>query len=255
MSTYEPWNEARGAEIIAEHDKLEGATLVILHAMQEAFGYVPEPAIPMIAAALNLSRAEVHGVFTFYHDFRHEPAGRHVLKLCRAEACQAAGGDALAARAEARLGIAHRKHHGRLARDAGADLLPRPVRHRAVGDARWPRGRTARRSAPRCAGRGGAAMTMRIFVPRDAGAVAVGADEVALGARAGRRQSRYRRRDRQDGIARALLAGADGRGRDIAGPRRVRPGDCGRCAIRIRCHDRPAARTRCSSASPRKSPG
>jgi len=104
-SAYEPWNEARGAEIIAEHGKLEGATLVILHAMQEAFGYVPEPAIPMIAAALSLSRAEVHGVFTFYHDFRHEPAGRHVLKLCRAEACQAAGGDALAARAEARLGI------------------------------------------------------------------------------------------------------------------------------------------------------
>jgi formate dehydrogenase subunit gamma len=102
---YEPWNEARGAEIIAEHDHLEGATLVILHALQEAFGHVPEPAIPMIAQALNLSRAEIHGVFTFYHDFRHEPAGRHVLKLCRAEACQAAGGDALAARAEAKLGI------------------------------------------------------------------------------------------------------------------------------------------------------
>ena len=103
---YEPWDAARAAEIIAGHAKLEGATLVILHALQEAFGYVPEKAVPMIASALNLSRAEVHGVFTFYHDFRHEPAGRHVLKLCRAEACQAAGGDALAARAEARLGIA-----------------------------------------------------------------------------------------------------------------------------------------------------
>lgn len=103
---YEPWDSARGDEIIAEHSGLEGATLVILHALQEAFGYVPEPAIPMIASALNLSRAEVHGVFTFYHDFRHQPAGKHVLKLCRAEACQAAGGDALAARAEARLGIA-----------------------------------------------------------------------------------------------------------------------------------------------------
>ena len=112
-SVYEPWDEARGAEIIAEHGKLEGATLVILHALQEAFGYVPEPAIPMIASALNLSRAEVHGVFTFYHDFRHEPAGRHVLKLCRAEACQAAGGDALAARAEAKLGISPWKYHGR----------------------------------------------------------------------------------------------------------------------------------------------
>src|ERR1700688_58275 len=102
----EPWDSARGDEIIAEHSHLEGATLVILHALQEAFGYVPEPAIPMIADALNLSRAEVHGVFTFYHDFRHEPAGKRVLKLCRAEACQAAGGDAVAARAEARLRIA-----------------------------------------------------------------------------------------------------------------------------------------------------
>ena len=106
MPVYEPWSAARGAEIIAEHNQLEGATLVILHALQEAFGYVPEPAIPMIAAALNLSRAEVHGVFTFYHDFRDKPAGRHVLKLCRAEACQAAGGDALAARAESKLGVA-----------------------------------------------------------------------------------------------------------------------------------------------------
>ena len=61
--------------------------------------------MPLIAEALNLSRAEVHGVVTFYHDFRDEPAGRHVLKLCRAEACQAMGGDALAARAEQRLGV------------------------------------------------------------------------------------------------------------------------------------------------------
>jgi formate dehydrogenase subunit gamma len=105
MSVYEPWDAGRGAEIIAEHSHFQGATLVILHALQEAFGYVPEPAIPMIAEALNVSRAEVHGVFTFYHDFRRKPAGKHVLKLCRAEACQAAGGDALAARAETRLGV------------------------------------------------------------------------------------------------------------------------------------------------------
>src|SRR3984885_10498636 len=104
-AVYEPWEETRGAEIIGEHAKQEGATLVILHALQEAFGYVPEAAIPMVAQALNLSRAEVHGVFTFYHDFRHKPAGKHVLKLCRAEACQAAGGDALAARAGAKLGV------------------------------------------------------------------------------------------------------------------------------------------------------
>jgi len=103
--TYEPWDAQRAAEIIAEHSSVEGPTLVILHALQHAFGYVPEPAIPMIASALNLSRAEVHGVFTFYHDFRKEPAGRHVLKLCQAEACQSAVGDALAARAEAKLGV------------------------------------------------------------------------------------------------------------------------------------------------------
>jgi formate dehydrogenase subunit gamma len=59
----------------------------------------------MVAEALNLSRAEGHGTFTFYHDFRRKPAGKHVLKLCRAEACQAAGGDAVAARAEAKLGV------------------------------------------------------------------------------------------------------------------------------------------------------
>jgi formate dehydrogenase subunit gamma len=66
---------------------------------------VDQAAEPLIAQALNISRAEVHGVVTFYHDFRREPAGRHVLKLCRAEACQSAGAEALAAQAEARLGI------------------------------------------------------------------------------------------------------------------------------------------------------
>jgi formate dehydrogenase subunit gamma len=104
-SVYETWNPGRAAEIIAAHRHHDGPTLIILHALQDAFGHVPESAIPLVAEALNLSRAEVHGVVTFYHDFRREPAGRHVLKLCRAEACQAAGGDALAARAESRLGI------------------------------------------------------------------------------------------------------------------------------------------------------
>jgi formate dehydrogenase subunit gamma len=105
MPAYEPWDAARGAEIIAEHTRLEGATLVMLHALQEAFGYVPEPAIPMIASTLNLSRAEVYGVFTFYHDFRRQPAGRHVLKLCRAEACQSMGGEAMARRTLDHFGL------------------------------------------------------------------------------------------------------------------------------------------------------
>jgi formate dehydrogenase subunit gamma len=105
MPNYEPWNTERAALIIAAHSSQEGATIPILHEVQETFGYVPEAVIPMIAEALNLSRAEVHGTFTFYHDFRREPAGKHVLKLCRAEACQAAGGDALAAQCEKKLGV------------------------------------------------------------------------------------------------------------------------------------------------------
>src|SRR5215471_3990595 len=102
----EPWNVERVNALISEHKGKEGPLLPILHAFVEEFGYVDEAAEPLVAEALNISRAEVHGVVTFYHDFRRKPAGRHVLKLCRAEACQAAGGDAIAARAEQRLGIA-----------------------------------------------------------------------------------------------------------------------------------------------------
>jgi formate dehydrogenase subunit gamma len=104
MPAHRPWSAERAAEIIAAEAGREGAMLPILHALQTEFGYIDRAAEPMIAEALNVTRAEVHGVVTFYHDFRHEPAGRHVLRLCRAEACQAAGGDALAAEAERRLG-------------------------------------------------------------------------------------------------------------------------------------------------------
>ena len=100
-----PWNKEVALERIRECLDREGPLLPILHALQEEFGYIDEAAVPLIAEALNLSRAEVHGVVTFYHDFRREPAGRHVLKLCRAEACQAIGGDPLAAHAAARLGV------------------------------------------------------------------------------------------------------------------------------------------------------
>ena len=92
-------------EIVQRHRGLEGPLLPILHAVQSAYGYVPRDALPVIADALNLSRAEVHGGMSFYHDFRTEAAGSHVVKLCRAEACQAVGGDALAETAKARLGV------------------------------------------------------------------------------------------------------------------------------------------------------
>jgi formate dehydrogenase subunit gamma len=96
----------RADEIAAAHLALEGPLLPILHAVQHEFGHIPDAAIPRIADRLNISKAEVHGVVSFYHDFRTAPAGRHVVKLCRAEACQAMGADALVAHAETRLGVA-----------------------------------------------------------------------------------------------------------------------------------------------------
>lgn len=102
----EPFSEARTAALCAANARVEGPLLPALHAIQAAFGHIPAAAVPVIAEAFNLSRAEVHGVLTFYHDFRSEPAGRHVVKLCRAEACQAMGAERLVACAEDRLGVA-----------------------------------------------------------------------------------------------------------------------------------------------------
>jgi formate dehydrogenase subunit gamma len=95
----------RVEEILVRHVGREGALLPILHDVQADFGHVPQAALPVIAKALNLSRAEVHGVVSFYHDFREAPAGRHVVKLCRAEACKAVGADRVADHAKARLGL------------------------------------------------------------------------------------------------------------------------------------------------------
>jgi formate dehydrogenase subunit gamma len=93
------------SEIYADLVAQPGALLPIFHRIQERLGHVPQDALPEIAQALNLSRAEVHGVMTFYHDFRAAAPGRCVVKICRAEACQAMGAEALIAHAEARLGI------------------------------------------------------------------------------------------------------------------------------------------------------
>lgn len=82
-----------------------GALLPILHAIQDELGHVPPESVPAIARALNLSRAEVHGVISFYHHFRSSPPGRHVVQICRAEACQSMGAEALAQRLRQQLGI------------------------------------------------------------------------------------------------------------------------------------------------------
>lgn len=96
---------SRTMAIIDEMKDMEGPLLPILHGVQHEFGCVPREALPVIASGLNLTRAEVHGVVSFYHDYRSEPAGRHVLKLCQAESCQSMGSDAVAAKLKQLLGI------------------------------------------------------------------------------------------------------------------------------------------------------
>ena len=224
MPRYEPWSAERATTIIAAHRHRDGAALPILHALQHAFGYVPDEAIRMVAEALNLSRAEVHGTVTFYHDFRKEPPGRRVLKLCRAEACQAAGGDALAARAEEKLGV----KMGETTPDNRVTL--EPVYCLGLCDSSpaamldRPRRRHARRGEARCSCERGAGMTARVFISRDAGALCVGADEVA---RALFKAAETRGLDVE--IVRTGSRGMywlepTGRGRAARGPHRLRAG-------------------------------
>ena len=99
------WDSTKAEAVIEAHEGLKGPLLPILHGIQEVIGYIPDEAIRLVAARLNLSRAEVYGVVSFYHDFRREPAGRHVLKLCRAEACQSMGSEANAETLLRRLGL------------------------------------------------------------------------------------------------------------------------------------------------------
>ena len=92
-------------ESVRQYRQLAGSLLPILHGIQDRLGWVPPPAVPLIAFELNLSRAEVHGVLTFYHYFRQAKPGRQVIYLCRAEACQAVGAAGLEAHARQRLGV------------------------------------------------------------------------------------------------------------------------------------------------------
>ncbi|MEC9468128.1 MAG: formate dehydrogenase subunit gamma [Pseudomonadota bacterium] len=103
-ATGEPTAEQISA-VMEDFITLEGPLLPMLHGLQAEFGYVPQAAVELIAEALNLSKAEVHGVISFYHDFRKAPAGRHVVKICRAEASQAVGGEALGEAVLAKLGL------------------------------------------------------------------------------------------------------------------------------------------------------
>ena len=97
--------QTRIAGIIARYESVPGGLLPLLHAIQSELGYVPPASVGDIARALHLSRAEVHGVISFYHDFRSGPGGRHRVQVCAAEACQSMGGRSIEARASELLGI------------------------------------------------------------------------------------------------------------------------------------------------------
>lgn len=105
MSYHAAFDAEDATAIIDDLRDIEGPLMPILNAFQVRYGYVGEDAVRLISGALNLSRAEVYGVVSFYHDYKQKPHGRHVLKVCRAEACQAAGGDAIADAIETALGV------------------------------------------------------------------------------------------------------------------------------------------------------
>ena len=109
---------AAARSVLERHSTQEGALLPILRDLQEEFGYLPEPVLPLVAETLNISRAEVYGVVTFYHDFHLEPRGTRTITLCRAEACQSVGALALSERAKARLGTRLGRDYAGRPRDA-----------------------------------------------------------------------------------------------------------------------------------------
>ncbi len=110
--------------VLARRAQQPGPLLPILHEVQDALGHIPRDAVPKIADALNLSRAEVHGVVTYYHHFRSEAPGRHTVQVCRAEACKSMGADALFDHARQRLGCHAHRGHGATSADGAFTLNP-----------------------------------------------------------------------------------------------------------------------------------
>lgn len=120
MNGHHEWDKEAVTSIAESCKKEPGALMTILRRVQDQLGWVPPDSVPIIANVLNLSRAEVHGVATFYHDFRHHPPGRNVIRVCRAESCQAMGAKALADHIQRRLGI----HFGETTADGAFTLDP-----------------------------------------------------------------------------------------------------------------------------------
>jgi len=122
MTTFEPWNAERAEALIEQNAGRQGPLLPILHAIEEAFGHVPAAAVALIAERLNLSRAEVHGAVTFYHDFHAAPRSGRTVKICRGEACQAMGGTAMARAVCEALGVGAGEAFGGTSRDGATTV-------------------------------------------------------------------------------------------------------------------------------------
>ncbi len=195
-----------------------GAALPILHDLQNQFGYIDDAAVPLLADALNISKAEVLGVVSFYHDFRRSPVDGRVLKMCRAESCQATGCEDLVAHLESRHGIVADDPEAERGSPRRDRLLSRQLRafalRRCSTASRLAASIAARLDAIVAGAKGLGAVSARVFVPADSAALSVGAD--ASGRRSGARgaAARHRALDRANRLARPFLAGAAGRSRD-----------------------------------------
>jgi formate dehydrogenase subunit gamma len=119
-----PNAESVTAAVLSRHVDEPGALMPILHEIQDALGHIPRDVVPQIAESLNLSRAEVHGVVTYYHHFRSDPPGKHVVQVCRAESCLSMGSDALMAHVEHTLGCHAHGGHGATSTDGRYTLNP-----------------------------------------------------------------------------------------------------------------------------------
>ena len=216
-------------EALAAHADVPGALLPILHAVQDALGHVPGDAVPQIAHALNLSRAEVHGVVTYYHHFRATPPGRHVIQLCRAEACQAHGcRGAAGARRAKQLGCALHATSADgaytlepvyclgLCASSPALLVGDELHARVTPAALRRAGRRTRRRRRMSDHRA----TCRATRPRWRSAPTASRARIAEL----RERARHRPGRRAQRLARAVLAGAAGRGRHGRRPHRLRAG-------------------------------
>ena len=233
MSALDPELSARVVAIVDAWKDKPGALLPILHAVQDAIGYVPPESVPAIAEGLNLSRAEVHGVVSFYHYFRDTPPGRRTIQLCRAEACQSMDARALEAHVQKRLGIGLHQTtpDGEYSLEAvyclgqcacsPAVMIDGDVHGRVTPD-RFDRLVSA---PPLATGHevptGAAAAT--VFVPGDSGALALGADEVRAAVAAEAAARNIQVRIVRNG-SRGMLGGAADRSGDIVWTPRLRTG-------------------------------